>query len=151
MKKRLRNRCFATATDINGCSVARLIDGRYRSIDRDYQGQLSCMAAQVQSILMYSYATRGLGFLVRCATISRQLASKADNGAEARPSIIGLVTVRLSWHALHCLLYYTNVKTTSMKVVTGCESTGVHFLGINQCNCCVVSPLPFGTCWPSSH
>ena len=41
------------------------------SIDRDYQGQLSW---QLKSrVLMYSYATRGLGFLVRCATISRQL------------------------------------------------------------------------------
>ena len=30
------------------------------------------MAAQVR-VLMYSYATRGLGFLVRCATISRKL------------------------------------------------------------------------------
>ena len=70
-RKRLRNRCFATATDINGCSVARSIEvtmhGRYRSIDRDYQGQ--------SRVLMYSYATstRGLGFLVCCAAICRKL------------------------------------------------------------------------------
>ena len=42
-----------------------------RSIDRDYQGQLSWRLKS--RVLMYSYATRGLGFLVRCATISRQL------------------------------------------------------------------------------
>ena len=41
------------------------------SIDRDYQGQLSWRLKS--RVLMYSYATRGLGFLVRCATISRQL------------------------------------------------------------------------------
>ena len=40
-------------------------------IDRDYQGQLSWRLKS--RVLMYSYATRGLGFLVRCATISRQL------------------------------------------------------------------------------
>ena len=28
-------------------------------------------------VLMYSYATRGLGFLVRCATISRQLGQRS--------------------------------------------------------------------------
>ena len=45
--------------------------GRYRSIDRDYQGQLS---RRLRSrVLMHAYATRGLGFLVRCAIISRQL------------------------------------------------------------------------------
>ena len=36
-RKRLRNRCFATATDSNGCSVARLIEvtmvGTARSIE----------------------------------------------------------------------------------------------------------------------
>ena len=74
-RKRLRNRCFATATDINRCSVARSIEvtmvGRYHSIDRDYQGQLS---KRLRSrVLMHAYATRGLGFLVRCAIISRQL------------------------------------------------------------------------------
>ena len=74
-RKRLRNRCFATATDINRCSVARSIEvtmvGRYRSIDRDYQGQLS---RRLRSrVLMHAYATRGLGFLVCCAIISRQL------------------------------------------------------------------------------
>ena len=42
-----------------------------RSIDRDYQGQLSWRLKS--RVLMYSYATRGLGFLVRCATISRLL------------------------------------------------------------------------------
>ena len=42
-----------------------------RSIDRDYQGQLSWRLKS--RVLMYSYATRGLGFLVRCETISRQL------------------------------------------------------------------------------
>ena len=42
-----------------------------RSIDRDYQGQLSWRLKS--RVLMYSYTTRGLGFLVRCATISRQL------------------------------------------------------------------------------
>ena len=42
-----------------------------RSIDRDYQGQLSWRFKS--RVLMYSYATRGLGFLVRCATISRHL------------------------------------------------------------------------------
>ena len=74
-RKRLRNRCFATATDINRCSVARSIEvtmvGRYRLIDRDYQGQLS---RRLRSrVLMHAYATRGLGFLVCCAIISRQL------------------------------------------------------------------------------
>ena len=39
--------------------------GRYRSIDRDYQDQ--------SRVLMYSYATRGLGFLVCCAAICRKL------------------------------------------------------------------------------
>ena len=43
-------------------------------IDRSRLPRLAIMAVQVQSIvLMYSYATRGLAFLVRCATISRQL------------------------------------------------------------------------------
>ena len=43
----------------------------YRSIDRYHQGQLSW---QLKSrVLMYSYATRGSGFLVCCATISRKL------------------------------------------------------------------------------
>ena len=45
--------------------------GRYHSINRDYQGQLS---RRLRSrVLMHAYATRGLGFLVRCAIISRQL------------------------------------------------------------------------------
>ena len=45
--------------------------GRYRLIDRDYQGQLS---RRLRSrVLMHAYATRGLGFLVCCAIISRQL------------------------------------------------------------------------------
>ena len=36
--------------------------------------QMSQLSWQLKSrVLMYSYATRGLGFLVRCATISRQL------------------------------------------------------------------------------
>ena len=86
-RKRLRNRSFATATDINGCLVARSIEGTMvgtarsiegtmvgtaRSIEiSDYQGQLSWRLKS--RVLMYSYATRGLGFLVRCATISRQL------------------------------------------------------------------------------
>ena len=51
--------------------IDRSYHGRYRSIDRDYQGQLSWRFKS--RVLMYSYATRGLGFLVRCATISRQL------------------------------------------------------------------------------
>ena len=74
-RKRLRNRCFATATDINRCSVARSIEvtmvGRYRSIDRDYQGQLS---RRLRSrVLMHAYAQRTRNLLVRCAIISRQL------------------------------------------------------------------------------
>ena len=33
---------------------------------------------QIKSrVLMYSYATRGLGFLVHCATISRQLGQRS--------------------------------------------------------------------------
>ena len=45
--------------------------GRHRLIDRDYQGQLS---RRLRSrVLMHAYATGGLGFLVCCAIISRQL------------------------------------------------------------------------------
>ena len=59
-----------------GVSVARSIEGTMvgtaRSIDRDYQGQLSWQLKC--RVLMYSYATRGLGFLVCC-----------NNFQEARP------------------------------------------------------------------
>ena len=45
--------------------------GRYRSIDRDYQGQLS---RRLRSrVLMHAYAQRTRNLLVRCAIISRQL------------------------------------------------------------------------------
>ena len=70
-RKRLRNRCFATATDINGCSVARSIEVTMVGTARSIEGQLSWRFKS--RVLMYSYATRGLGFLVRCPTISRQL------------------------------------------------------------------------------
>ena len=44
--------------------------GTARSITKvSYRGSSSPWSR----VLMYSYATRGLGFLVRCATISRQL------------------------------------------------------------------------------
>ena len=47
--KRLRNRCFATATDINGCSVVRVPWSV--PLDRSRLPRSAIMAAQVQ----YSY------------------------------------------------------------------------------------------------
>ena len=74
-RKRLRNRCFATATDINGCSVARSIEGTMVSTARSIE--ITKVRQFKSRVLMYSYATRGLGFLVRCATISRQLGQRS--------------------------------------------------------------------------
>ena len=42
-------------------------------------------------VLMYSYATRGLGFLVRCATISRQLGQRSGG------SPLFMINHRSSW------------------------------------------------------
>ena len=83
-RKRLRNRCFATATDINRCSVARSIEvtmvGRYHSIDRDYQGQLS---RRLRSrVLMHAYATRGLR--VSCALCNNFQAARPRQTTERR-------------------------------------------------------------------
>ena len=48
-RKRLRNRCFATATDINGCSVARSIEvTMVGTLDRSRLPRSAIMAAQVQ-------------------------------------------------------------------------------------------------------
>ena len=82
--RRLRNRCFATATDINRCSVARSIEvtmvGRYHSIDRDYQGQLS---RRLRSrVLMHAYATRGLR--VSCALCNNFQAARPRQTTERR-------------------------------------------------------------------
>ena len=103
-RKRLRNRCFATATDINGY-VQSLDRSRLpwsvRSIDRDYQGQLSWRLKS--RVLMYSYATRGLGFLVRCATISRQLGQGRQRSGGSPLFMIIVYTKHLAKHKLKAI------------------------------------------------
>ena len=56
-------------------------------------------------VLMYSYATRGLGFLVRCATISRQLGQRSGGSPlfminHRSSSISGALAVRLLLHTV---------------------------------------------------
>ena len=116
-----RNRCFATATDINRCSVARSIEvtmvGRYRSIDRDYQGQLS---RRLRSrVLMHAYAQRTRNLLVRCAIISRQLGQGRQRSGGSplfminhRSSYIMLMCMLIRYLAVLLLSLYTPVRTT---------------------------------------
>ena len=127
-RKRLRYRCFATATDINTCSVARSIEvtmvGRYRSIDRDYQGQLS---RRLRSrVLMHAYATRGLGFLVCSAIISRQLGQgrQLSGGSPLfminhRSSYILSSAVHQSLHALSLRHSFHYIGRTCSAMVRG--------------------------------
>ena len=60
---------------INGCSVARSIEGTMVSTARSIE--ITKVRQFKSRVLMYSYATRGLGFLVHCATISRQLGQRS--------------------------------------------------------------------------
>ena len=52
-------------------------------------------------VLMHAYATRGLGFLVRCATISRQL---GQGRLRSRGSPLFMINHRSSYHYVVCPL-----------------------------------------------
>ena len=74
-RKRLRNRCFATATDINGCSVTRSIEvTMVGTLDRSRLPRSAIMAAQVQSTDVFLCYQR---LRVSCAL--------CNNFQEARP------------------------------------------------------------------
>ena len=111
-RKRLRNRCFATATDINRCSVARSIEGTMVSTARSIE--ITKVRQFKSRVLMYSYATRGLGFLVRCATISRQLGQRSGGSPRF------MINHRSSYYgAVNTCCYSNHITYTHMYVSAG--------------------------------
>ena len=74
-RKRLRNRCFATATDINGCSVARSIE--VTMVDRSRLPRSAIMAAQVQSTDVFPCYQR---LRVSCALCNNFQAARPRSG-----------------------------------------------------------------------
>ena len=81
-RKRLRNRCFATATDINGCSVARSIEvTMVGTLDRSRLPRSAIMAAQVQSTDVFLCYQR---LRVSCALCNNFQAARPRQTTERR-------------------------------------------------------------------
>ena len=81
-KKKLWNRCFATATDINGCSVARSIEvTMVGTLDRSRLPRSAIMAAQVQSTDVFLCYQR---LRVSCALCNNFQAARPRQTTERR-------------------------------------------------------------------
>ena len=81
-RKRLRNRCFATATDIHGCSVARSIEvTMVGTLDRSRLPRSAIMAAQVQSTDVFLCYQR---LRVSCALCNNFQAARPRQTTERR-------------------------------------------------------------------
>ena len=81
-RKRLRNRCFATATDINGCSVAISIEVPWSvPLDRSRLPRSAIMAAKVQSTDVFLCYQR---LTVSCALCNNFQAARPRQTMERR-------------------------------------------------------------------
>ena len=87
-------------------------------------------------VLMYSYATRGLGFLVHCATISRQLGQRSGGSP--------LFMINHKSSHLHWLFFVCTCVYVCMCVcVCVCGWVCVHVCVM--CDVCSTLQLPEGT------
>ena len=70
-----------------------------------------------------SYATRGLGFLVRCATISRQLGQGRQRSGGLPLFMLNICLVILSYrHVIKSVYSTVQTQSARIKVCSGSES-----------------------------
>ena len=82
---------------------------------------------------MYSYATRGLGFLVRCATISRQL-HVGQGRQRSGGSPLFMINHRSSIYVLHMQVHaHEGYIHVYRKVLVGCLSSLTGFCPVSCC------------------
>ena len=67
---------------------------------------------------MYSYATRGLGFLVRCATISRQLGQGRQRSGGSPLFMLNICLVIVIHEGLTYVLVHVHVHRNNAKRAT---------------------------------